>query len=68
MPLIIYGPQGCGKTRNAQRLAAHFGLKNILDGWDGGPIPADTLVLTNQPGVVGAIDFGRAMAELSAEV
>ena len=34
-PVVIYGPQGCGKTRNAQALAAHFGCSRIVDDWDG---------------------------------
>lgn len=66
MSLIIYGPQGCGKTRNAQRLAAHFGLTHILDDdeeWnEQRPLPADTLVLTNQEGIPGALNFHQVMA------
>jgi cytidylate kinase len=31
MSAIIYGPQGCGKTTNAEKLAKHLGLSNILD-------------------------------------
>lgn len=34
MTMIVYGPMACGKTRNAQALAAHFGLKVIIDDWD----------------------------------
>ncbi len=30
--IIVYGPQGCGKTRNAARIAKHFGLVKIIDG------------------------------------
>ena len=30
-PLIIYGPQGCGKTLNSEALAAFFGKTNIVD-------------------------------------
>lgn len=29
--MIIYGPAGCGKTRNADRLMEHFGLTRIHD-------------------------------------
>lgn len=29
--MIIYGPAGCGKTRNAERLMEHFGLTRIVD-------------------------------------
>jgi hypothetical protein len=30
-PVIVYGPQGCGKTRFAERIAKHFGLTKIVD-------------------------------------
>lgn len=29
--VLIYGPQGCGKTINADKIAKHFGLKRIVD-------------------------------------
>lgn len=31
---IVFGPPACGKTRNAQALAAHFGVSKIVDDWD----------------------------------
>jgi hypothetical protein len=31
MITIVYGPPGCGKTRNATKLAAQFGCKHVLD-------------------------------------
>lgn len=74
MSVIIYGPQGCGKTRNAEALAKHFGLNHIIDdgedengnSWHpGDPVPDDTLVLTNAPGIDGAISFDEAMASIS---
>ena len=30
-PLIIYGPEGCGKTRYAQAPDRHFGKEIIID-------------------------------------
>lgn len=33
MTMIVYGSMACGKTRNAEALAAHFGLKVIIDDW-----------------------------------
>lgn len=46
---LVYGPAGCGKSRNAQAIAKALGLSQILDNWDAGaPVPLlDTLVLTN---------------------
>lgn len=31
MNVIVYGPQGCGKTRNANTLALEFGCAVIVD-------------------------------------
>lgn len=70
--VVIHGPQGCGKTRNAQALAAHFGCTQIIDGWDGRVrVPAGSLVLTNRadwkasalPTSRRVVPFARAMAE-----
>ena len=48
--LIVTGPQGCGKTRLAGEIAAHFGLSSIVDEWDGrAALPTGALVLTNIP-------------------
>ncbi len=35
MILIIVGGQATGKTHNAEAFKSHYGLKNIVDGWDG---------------------------------
>lgn len=32
--VIVYGPQGCGKTRLAKRIAAHFGLAKVVEADD----------------------------------
>lgn len=46
--LIVHGPQGCGKTRHAQALAAHFGCSQIVDGWNGtDSLPPSALALTS---------------------
>lgn len=50
-PLVIYGPAGCGKTRNAEALAAHFGAATIVDSWDGTtPLRGSALALSNATG------------------
>ena len=70
--VLIHGPQGCGKTRNAQALAAHFGCSRIVDDWNGqSKIEEGSLVLTSHdgwkssalPAVRRAIPFARAMKE-----
>lgn len=70
--VVIYGPQACGKTRNAAALARHFGLTRVLDGdhgyeglWEPGqPAPAGCLVLTGEP-QPGALQFADLAAELN---
>lgn len=45
--VLVYGPQGCGKTTNAQRIRQALGLLHVIDDWQpGDPKPADTLLLT----------------------
>lgn len=51
--VIVYGPQGCGKTLLAQDIAKHFRLSRIVDAENLTPRfveknPADTLILTNE--------------------
>ena len=29
--IVVVGPQGCGKTTNAERIKQHFGLGRIVD-------------------------------------
>ena len=29
--IVIHGPQGCGKTRNAEALRVHYGLDRIIE-------------------------------------
>jgi len=31
--VIVVGPQGCGKTRNAQALVQRLGCRGIVDDW-----------------------------------
>lgn len=72
--MIVIGPQGCGKTKNANRIAKAFKLEKVIDGWQpGDPIPPkDALVLTNAPLKLDSpalkkyrtIDFKYAMEEV----
>ncbi len=32
--IVVYGPKGCGKTRNAKAIAKAFGLGDIVDDWE----------------------------------
>lgn len=55
--VVIYGPQGSGKTRHAEALRAQFQKAQIIDDWYvGAPayptltaLPGDALVLTSDP-------------------
>jgi hypothetical protein len=31
---VVYGPAGCGKTRNAEALRLHYGMDRVIDGAD----------------------------------
>lgn len=61
MNVIVYGPQGCGKTLNAEKLAAHFGCKNIVEVedtvFDESQRHIDTLFLTNSMKRVEELSF-----------
>jgi hypothetical protein len=66
--IIVYGPQGCGKTRHAKVLARHFDLPKVLDtGVDGVTLArlphtafSNTLVLTcEDPGALPAQQRGQ---------
>lgn len=47
---ILYGPQGSGKSRHADRIARSLGLRHILEDWRPGQrVPlTDTLVITHE--------------------
>ncbi len=75
--IIIHGPQGCGKTRNAKKLMAFFGLNQLIDGAGlGVMIPEyDTLMLTNEVEVLKkqfgtdhpqVLSFDEAMEKMTA--
>jgi len=65
-PVVIYAPQGCGKTRNAAALAAHYEKKVVVDDYDSSQaLTPGALHLTNDPSVTGAIPFDQALREAS---
>lgn len=49
--IIVHGPQGCGKTTNAERLRAFFGCAGIVDDYDAelAPLSLGHLHLTYFP-------------------
>jgi energy-coupling factor transporter ATP-binding protein EcfA2 len=67
---ILYGPTGCGKTRNCKAIAQVLRLSRVLDGWGGEQSTYqfyDTLHIVNQvpDWAVGnrrVISFDDAMA------
>jgi hypothetical protein len=32
--VLVHGPAGCGKTRNAEAIRQHFGCEGVIDEWD----------------------------------
>lgn len=73
--VIVYGPMGCGKTRNAERLRRHFKCTHVLDGWSDGDDriinPRGCLVLTvyppaHYPAQAKVVAFDAAMRQIQA--
>ncbi|MGR9117271.1 MAG: hypothetical protein ACU85E_16055 [Gammaproteobacteria bacterium] len=64
--ITIYGPQGIGKPLFASKIAEYFGLEKITDEWiQGTPIPENSVVLIDMPGIDGAKDFFEIMEEIN---
>jgi hypothetical protein len=61
---LIYGPEGCGKTRDSQAIADALGLTEIVDDWQpGDPAPiTKALVLTNHLGPDFPAFYRRALS------
>lgn len=55
--VIIYGPQGCGKTLRADDMKAHYGKARVvdLDHFAYQRLPEDAVVLTNAPMPAGKV-------------
>jgi hypothetical protein len=49
--IVIYGPQGCGKTLRADDMKAYFGKARVVDLSEFAyqRLPEDAVVLTNAP-------------------
>jgi hypothetical protein len=46
--VVVYGKQGVGKSRLQQQFLRHFGLRRVVDGWDGAsPLSDGDLAITN---------------------
>jgi Cdc6-like AAA superfamily ATPase len=64
--LVIYGPQGSGKTLNAEALAQHYERANVIDTWEQDGRHSDVrhgdLVLTSAP--VNVIEAAFPNADL----
>lgn len=49
-PVIVTGPQGCGKTLAAERLRRKYGCREVCDEWwPGAPLRPGVLHLTHVP-------------------
>lgn len=49
MIVVVHGPQGVGKTKNAEALRRHFGCRRVVDGWESGVLLRDgDLALTDE--------------------
>ena len=47
--IVVYGPKGCGKTTNAERLREKFGCFGVLDEVQNGFYVKGYLHLTSMP-------------------
>jgi len=58
--VFVFAPQGRGKTRHAQALAAMFECTSIVEDWDGvSDVPDGALVLSNSlPAAVDGLAAG----------
>ena len=45
--IIIYGPAGCGKTRNSKLIAKAYGKDTIIDEYRGGHLCDNSIAFSN---------------------
>ncbi len=70
-PLIVYAPEGCGKTLAGRFLAQHFGKRDFIDGCPpdmAGDCPPSHLIVTNSPRVIGAVHLGEALIKAGQDL
>lgn len=48
--IVVYGPKGCGKTRNAQKIARIYGLHTVVE--------------ADEPGALGRVKGGGRRGHL----
>lgn len=64
--IFVFGPGGCGKTSNSQRLADAYGCNLIVDGWSkgdrltNGALHLSNVPLDIVPAGVTQVDFEEA--------
>ena len=60
-PVIVSGPAGSGKTRNAEALARHYKCRFILDGWTRGKPKGNGCLVLTSDSHPGAIPIAAAL-------
>lgn len=67
--IVIFGPQGCGKTTNAEALRRHFGKAQVVEAGFPLVVPHDAIVLTNLEGgqfdCLNKVSYEWAMADMA---
>lgn len=70
-PIIIYGPQGSGKTRYASQIAKHYGKRKIIDDADQNTLrtlPANAIAFTNEvPQGMSYLHIDEALREINRQ-
>lgn len=73
--VIVYAPQGAGKTRHSEALRKHYGCNRVVDdSAPGQPLRAGDLALTNEVGAVrfvskriAVVTLDDALADMEGE-
>tara|TARA_R110002124_G_C8886180_1_gene508828 strand:- start:1102 stop:1344 length:243 start_codon:yes stop_codon:yes gene_type:complete len=74
--VIVYAPQGAGKTTHAEALRKHYGCVRVVDDWKVGDLTCEgDLMLTNDESVLTAavrrrvdlVTLDDALADMEGE-